>query len=186
MRSTRLAMTLGAKTSVSAESQVVVEIRRSVAFYLLLATLVAVGVFFVVDGRMHQPGGLFTFEPFHRRDLLALGLLPLLIWWVIDRRPVLVLNANGIRDRRLSFDVLPWSEITRAEVLSYSRPLKTYSGVRLHFRRHMMMVTYLRAVWESEAFVSLEGLDVHPLQMVEYLTRFAPHVSVDTTLLEIK
>ena len=178
-------MASSAKTSVPPESELVVEIRRSAALYLLLAALVVIIVFFVADVRLHRPGGL-TFDSFRPRDLLLLVLPPVLFWWAIDRRPVLVLNTRGLRDRRLSFDVLPWSEMTHVEVLSYSRPLESNYGVRLHFRRHMMMETYFRADWKSEAFVNLQGLDVHPTQMVEYLARFAPDVSVDTKLLEIK
>ncbi|MBV8660269.1 MAG: hypothetical protein JO142_20820 [Burkholderiales bacterium] len=44
--------------------------------------------------------------------------VPIFVWQLIDSRPRLVINHEGIMDRTLGVGVIPWSEITGAHLRS--------------------------------------------------------------------
>lgn len=82
------------------------------AFLALLLVFVALGVLIVTGGRPddHWVGWV---------NILFFGAgAPILIWHMADSRPRLVLNDEGIFDRMLGVGLIPWTEITGAELRS--------------------------------------------------------------------
>ena len=77
--------------------------------------------------------------------------------------------------------------MTRAEAYCYQRWLGT-SGMAfvLHFRKPVMIRTFCKWGPTHDVPIRFRNLEIWPGQFVEHLARFASHVQVDTTLLEMR
>jgi hypothetical protein len=82
---------------------------------------------------------------------LALFITPVvvcyLVWRIFDRRVVISLDADGIRDRRLGSVLLRWSHIKHAEAVNYDETSGSHSGancgVLLRLDRPITIVRFL-------------------------------------------
>jgi hypothetical protein len=125
-----------------------------------------------------------------------LGVTAFSIWRAFfDHVPVLVLDENGLRDRRLNFVLVPWSRLVRAEVRSKSI---LSIAVLLQFDRALLLPRYprdalfspiVRAVRKlmglrpplletRELLIPLTDLDTTYREIFDYIRRLAPHASV--------
>src|SRR5215510_976529 len=102
--------------------------------------------------------------------------IPLYVWRRFGRRPVLLLDKDGFRDRRLGFVLLPWSRLKSANA-SQNR-IGALSGVVLKFDR--LMTIFPPGITVSEVEIPLLGLDTDPLILLEHVRRFAAHATVET------
>lgn len=62
----------------------------------------------------------------------AFGFISLLrIWILLDRRPRLIIDDEGIFDRTNRMGLIPWSEIDDAELVDIFSPKHVYLGLKL-------------------------------------------------------
>jgi hypothetical protein len=112
------------------------------------------------------------------------------IWRALDRRPVVVLDEKGLRDRRLGFVHWPWSRLKSVDAINdaprlpYSFQRERHCGVMLHFDSNVASSTWRGESLQSSAFLNLLTTQVGPAQFVEYVRRYAPHVMINTDKLE--
>jgi hypothetical protein len=125
-----------------------------------------------------------TFSTDVRAWLLA-GVIFFVLWRALDRRPVLILNRTGFRDRRLGTALFPWSAVSRVEPVS--NDWLKFQGVTLHFDRNVTVARFYGSYETSAVFIKMgPGIDIEPGRFVEYLRRFAPDVAIDTRNLKIQ
>ena len=172
--------------TVSLASEPVVMIRRNGALYSAFALVLGVFVLWIGYSEYWQPGGGFVLSSRWPRYAVLGAIFIGAIWFAVDRRPVLILDAQGLRDRRQGSALLPWSDMTRAEAIYFQRLWGRQMGVRLHFRKNVPIRIFCRWSPVTTVYIATRRLNVEPVQLVEYLKRFAPHVAVDETQLEIR
>jgi hypothetical protein len=148
-----------------------VEIRRSAAAHALFALLYLL----LLPLAVWDPvGGLF--------------LLCALIWhaWAaMSRRPLIVLDRQGLRDRRLGFHLLPWADLLRLDPEARGWGVEN-RGVCLHFRRGVPIFLPREPrpgdVYPTRVVdIPLFATDTAPAELIEHVKRFAPHVTIGTS-----
>jgi hypothetical protein len=184
-------------TATSTADVTTVEIRTSLALcsvYILLF-----GFFIGLAAHSFYTGSSYLDELSIKEWLIWIFLAAiflLLIGAAIDRRPVVVLSADGIWDRRVRPALIRWQDIKRAEAYSFERwggggLMGTYRIV-LHLQRGLTGPKFrgigrlFASAPTGQAHVILGGLEVEPAQFVDLMKRFAPDLPVDTSLLEIR
>jgi hypothetical protein len=121
---------------------------------------------------------------------VALGLLTLVglayrSRTFLDRRPVVVLDANGIRDRRLvlPLPVIPWSRIMRAQVEAKLAWKVPRIGITLRLRENP---DGTGPTFPYVIYIDLVSLDIDPRNFVEHIRRLAPQLPIDATALNME
>jgi hypothetical protein len=105
---------------------------------------------------------------------------------VFDRTAVLVLDPNGLLDRRISPKPIPWSQVKRA------RPIQRYEtktppyGVKVEFKEETKLQSkedvpnssLLGPISAAAVYIDLREVRIRPAEFVEHIRRLAPHVAV--------
>ena len=109
------------------------------------------------------------------------------IWRALDWRPVLVLDENGLRDRRLGLVHLPWSRLRRVEAINESAESSSSGrrcGVALHFDHNVAPSSSNGESLQPTVFINLMTTEIGPAQFLEHVRRYAPHATISTDKLE--
>jgi hypothetical protein len=114
-------------------------------------------------------------------NLSALVLIPYFLWRGLDRRPILVLDEEGLRDRRLGSVLLPWSQLKRAsEYCPWTGGLlNTEAGVVLHFDRVITVFPWGAGQALTSIVIRVAALEISPHILLDLIRRFAPHAQID-------
>jgi hypothetical protein len=97
----------------------------------------------------------------------------------LDRRPVVVIDAIGIRDRRLGLPLIPWPRITGADVENRVTNLSAAIinvGVRFHIQDGHVRSN---PAFPDSVYVDLAPFDMDVNEFVKYVRHFAPHLRID-------
>jgi hypothetical protein len=95
---------------------------------------------------------------------------------VLDRTPVVVIDAIGIRDRRLGLPLIPWSRITSADVVNRVRASGSlYVGVRFHIEESPNGSDS----FPYNVYIDMAPFDMTVKEFVEHVRHFAPHLPID-------
>jgi hypothetical protein len=100
----------------------------------------------------------------------------------LDPRPVVVMDASGIRDRRLGFLLIPWSRISSADVenrvtgIFIGKTADLHVGVRLHLKERLLTSN---PALPEQVYVDLAPFDTDVNEFVKQMRHFAPHLRID-------
>jgi hypothetical protein len=102
----------------------------------------------------------------------------------LDRRPVVVIDAVGLRDRRLALPVIPWARISSADIENRvtgigTRVVRLCVGATLHIEEGRVG---LDPTLPYNVYIDLAPLAVTASLFVEYLHQFAPNLPLDRSL----
>ena len=172
---------MSSDTRASAAADGVHEIRYSVTANLLGAALFGgLALLFVAMGSASGPWRLAL----HWIGVVGFSLGALyFLWRSFDRRPVIVLHREGLRDRRLGFGLIPWSRLTDVWALQNAR----FAGMQqvcLQFDRDLAIRRWRTlpvlsvcgvTAWKARVVIALNMLDVPPRDFVTAVRRLAPH-----------
>jgi hypothetical protein len=154
------------------------ELKNSRLKYLLLLFLscgiVAVGIFILAHAK---PGEKWI----GWMGIIFSGLgIPIILWQLIDSRPRIVLNENGILDRTLGVGLIPWAEIAGAYIVSIWS--NDFICLRLHnpnmwvnnlslFKR--LLVKANIALGCTEINLNLSGVKADASQVLELILKLS-------------
>jgi hypothetical protein len=154
-----------ALTSVSHDDVIEIRYNTKLAVVAIGATGVLVAVTAIFSNGWFDVG----------LGLLILVLLAYKSYRFLDRSPVVILDADGVRDRRLGSAPIPWSQIRRARwTEQFADGL--FSGVTLELGKRNEQ---LGQVFTREIYVDLVITDSSPFMFIDHVHRFAPNVQVD-------
>jgi len=144
---------------------------------IAISTLMAIGL---IAWAILSPSGASIFSAIFGcvvAAVIAVGRVRLLR----ERKPIVVIDAMGIRDRRLSYPVIPWAFITSVDVenrfVILLSPVPTLNlGVTLHIKEGRLEFD---ADLPSRIYVDLAPLAVNLDEFVKHLCHFAPTLPID-------
>jgi hypothetical protein len=152
-----------------------IEIKASRARYSILlitaAAFVAAGIFIILTGGPAWIGWMNIV-------FFGCGGIPIFVWQLIDSRPRLVVDDDGVFDRTLGVGKIPWDEITGA----YKKTIQGSSFVCLHLLHPEIYAGKLGAVKRSllktnqklgftSISLNLSGTATDPDQVVELVLK---------------
>jgi len=108
-------------------------------------------------------------------NLWLVVIIPLYLWRSFDRRPVLLLDKDGLRDRRLGSVLLPWSQLKSATAAT--NRIGALCGVVLNFDR--VITIFPPGIAVSKVEILVRGLDTDPRTLLEHVRHFAPHAAIE-------
>lgn len=112
------------------------------------------------------------------------------VWQLCDRRPVLLLDHSGLRDRRMRWVVLPWSQLISVKAVPIPNPVgwgpayASIMNVEFEFDRPIAVpsIDWLgrRSVLsKSKIVIDIRGLDVGVVKFLDHVRHFAPAAKVE-------
>jgi hypothetical protein len=158
------------------EPMISITIKSSKLRYVLLL-IIAIG--FVVLGLFILTYGKASDAWIGWMSIVFFGAcIPLFAWQLVDSRPRLVLDDQGILDRTLGVGVIPWSEITGA----YLRSIQGNNFICLevrnpeHWLEHLspikrLMASANRALGFTALNLNLSGVAADPSQILELILK---------------
>ncbi len=100
--------------------------RLKCVFYLIGSLGFVIAGLFILT--MHRPGAEQAAWP----AIMFFGAaIPVFVWQLLDTRPRLVIDDNGVYDRRLKIGVIPFADIEDAYVMSIGKPGQEFICLRL-------------------------------------------------------
>lgn len=112
------------------------------------------------------------------------------LWQLCDRRPVLLLDHTGLRDRRMRWVELPWSQLIFVKAVPIPNPVgwgpafASIMNVEFEFDRQIA-VQSIDWLWrwsvssKSKIVIDLRGLDVGVAKFLDHVRHFAPAAKVE-------
>ena len=108
------------------------------------------------------------------------GCAVVFVWQLLDSRPQLIIDDNGVFDRTLGIGVIPWSEIVDA----FPKKITSSSFVCLVLRepeqflsllpqRRRALVSLNRQLGFTDFSINLTGIDVDPAEICELILKRA-------------
>jgi hypothetical protein len=100
----------------------------------------------------------------------------------LDGKPVVVIDAVGLHDRRLALPAIPWARISSADVenrVEFATRARLRVSVTLHLKEDRVRPT---PAFPSRVHIDLAQLDVTANVFVGYLHQFAPNLPIDRSL----
>src|SRR5262249_33483595 len=154
------AMTLEALPSEPANGNVI-EVRYDAQTNLWLTVVFAIAITFPIALGGLAQGWFGLLRPIIAAPFFftACGYAGYFAWCAFDRRPVLVLDENGLRDRRLGSVLLPWARLRRASH-EVSWWIGQQANVRLQFDRVIIINPRGMGSAVSEIVVRLGRLEM--------------------------
>ena len=112
------------------------------------------------------------------------------LWQLCDRRPVLLLDDSGLRDRRMRWIELPWSQLLFVKAVPLPNPFGSgpffVSIMNVEFELDRQ-ITVPSIDWlgrwsvspKSKIVIQLRGLDVSVGKFLDHIRHFAPKATVE-------